>query len=83
MQPRLCTLLVHPPSVGMHSPHCQKAGRMVHGSWFMQMGSAQRLPGLFSASSHSPYWRLVRKGVAPAFNPKNLRWGPMGRRQEN
>ena len=37
--------------------------------------SARRLPGLFSASSRSPHWRAVRKGVAPAFQPRNLRWG--------
>ncbi|GAB4815789.1 hypothetical protein N2152v2_002835 [Parachlorella kessleri] len=28
-----------------------------------------------SLDSKSPYWRLVRKGTAPAFNPNNLRRG--------
>ncbi|PSC76426.1 cytochrome P450 isoform B [Micractinium conductrix] len=31
------------------------------------------LLSLFSASSHSPYWRLVRKGVAPGFSMRSLR----------
>ncbi|KAI3438694.1 hypothetical protein D9Q98_001114 [Chlorella vulgaris] len=30
-------------------------------------------PSLFSASTHSPYWRLVRKGVAPGFSSRCLR----------
>ncbi|KAL4444155.1 hypothetical protein ABPG75_011892 [Micractinium tetrahymenae] len=30
-------------------------------------------PSLFSASTHSPYWRLVRKGVAPGFSMTSLR----------
>ncbi len=31
-------------------------------------------PGIFSArSADDPYWRLVRKGTAPAFAPHNLR----------
>ncbi|KAL4859962.1 Cytochrome P450 4V2 [Chlorella vulgaris] len=33
-------------------------------------------PSLFSASTHSPYWRLVRKGVAPGFSSRCLRQGP-------
>lgn len=28
---------------------------------------------LFSADTDSPHWRLVRKGVAPAFSPTNIR----------
>ena len=28
---------------------------------------------LFSADTDSAHWRLVRKGVAPAFSPTNIR----------
>ena len=30
-------------------------------------------PVMFTASSHSQYWKNVRKGVSPAFSPKSLR----------
>ena len=26
-----------------------------------------------SADTNSPYWRLIRKGTAPAFKPENMR----------
>jgi hypothetical protein len=32
------------------------------------------LPSLFSASTRSPHWRLVRKGVAPGFSMRCLRY---------
>ncbi|EIE22263.1 cytochrome P450 [Coccomyxa subellipsoidea C-169] len=32
-------------------------------------------PNMLSAKTGDPYWRLVRKGVAPAFNPQNIRQG--------
>ncbi|KAK9901112.1 hypothetical protein WJX75_006543 [Coccomyxa subellipsoidea] len=32
-------------------------------------------PNLLSAKTGDPYWRLVRKGVAPAFNPQKIRQG--------
>lgn len=35
--------------------------------------SDKSYPSLFSASTHSPYWRLVRKGVAPGFSMTCLR----------
>ena len=35
-------------------------------------------PSLISASTTSPYWRAVRKGIAPAFNMRSLRWGYKG-----
>ncbi len=36
--------------------------------------SAKGHPSLVTElSAKSPYWRAVRKGVAPAFNPHNLR----------
>ena len=28
---------------------------------------------MFSADTNSPYWRLIRKGTAPAFRPENIR----------
>ena len=33
---------------------------------------------LFSADTDSKHWRLVRKGVAPAFSPTNIRRGHAG-----
>ena len=36
------------------------------------------LPSLFSASTTSPYWRAVRKGIAPAFNMRSLRCAAAG-----
>lgn len=32
-----------------------------------------RHPNLLGHHTHTGYWRLVRKGVAPAFNPRNIR----------
>lgn len=32
-----------------------------------------RSPNLLCHHLHSGYWKLVRKGVAPAFNPRNIR----------
>lgn len=29
---------------------------------------------MFSASTDSSYWAFVRKGTAPAFSPKNVRY---------
>jgi hypothetical protein len=41
----------------------------------MQLTSPDgRLPNLLGHQTHTGHWRLVRKGVAPAFNPKNIRW---------
>ena len=31
-------------------------------------------PTLFSSATKSPWWKLVRKGTAPAFVNKNIRW---------
>ena len=28
---------------------------------------------MFSADTNSPYWRLIRKGTAPAFKPENIK----------
>lgn len=33
-------------------------------------------PNMLSAKTGDPLWRLVRKGVAPAFNPQNIRSSP-------
>lgn len=30
-------------------------------------------PSLLSAEAVDPFWKCVRRGVAPAFNPANLR----------
>ncbi len=35
-------------------------------------------PNIFTSHTDD-YWRLVRKGVAPAFSPKNIRYAPSGR----
>ena len=40
----------------------------------MQMMSATGHPDLVTGMTDS-WWRLVRKGVAPAFSPANIRWG--------
>ena len=29
---------------------------------------------MFSADTNSPYWRLIRKGTAPAFRVENIRY---------
>jgi hypothetical protein len=31
---------------------------------------------MFSADTNSPYWRLIRKGSAPAFKAENIKCGP-------
>lgn len=36
-----------------------------------------RSPNLLCHHLHSGYWKLVRKGVAPAFNPRNIRWAQL------
>jgi cytochrome P450 len=38
-----------------------------------QVTSPVGLPSMLSAKTGDPVWRLVRKGVAPAFNPQNIR----------
>ena len=30
---------------------------------------------MFSADTNSPYWRLIRKGTAPAFKSENIKCG--------
>lgn len=39
----------------------------------LQMTSDSGHPNLLTAKTGDPLWRLVRKGVAPAFNPQNIR----------
>ena len=39
----------------------------------LQMTSDSGQPNLLTAKTGDPLWRLVRKGVAPAFNPQNIR----------
>lgn len=39
----------------------------------MQLTSDSGHPNLLTAKTGDPLWRLVRKGVAPAFNPQNIR----------
>ena len=34
-------------------------------------------PTLFSSATKSPWWKLVRKGTAPAFVQKNIRSAPL------
>jgi cytochrome P450 len=31
-------------------------------------------PTMFSAATDSQYWAFLRKGTAPAFTSKNIRW---------
>ncbi len=32
---------------------------------------------MFSSDTNSPYWRLIRKGTAPAFIQKNIKCAPL------
>ena len=32
---------------------------------------------LVTSSSFDPYWKAVRRGIAPAFSQPNLKWGPL------
>ncbi len=41
-----------------------------------QISNRARLPNLLTQSSKSPQWRLVRKGIAPAFSLQNMRRAP-------
>ena len=49
----------------------------------LEMASDQLLsqrpghPTLFSSATRSPWWKLVRKGTAPAFVQKNIRSAPL------
>ena len=45
-------------------------GNLLH----LQLTSDSGHPNLFTAKTGDPQWRLVRKGVAPAFNPQNIRF---------
>ncbi|KAK9915327.1 hypothetical protein WJX75_007673 [Coccomyxa subellipsoidea] len=47
--------------------------QMLHGLDVVTSNAGE--PNLLSAKTGDPYWRLVRKGVAPAFNPQNIRQG--------
>ncbi len=38
-----------------------------------QVTSDAGVPNLLSNKTGDPSWRLVRKGIAPAFNPQNIR----------
>ena len=38
----------------------------------MQLLHAKGAPSIFTSHTNA-YWRMVRKGVAPAFNPKHIR----------
>ncbi len=42
----------------------------------VQVTSGRGEASLLTAKTGSELWRLVRKGVAPAFNPQNIRWAP-------
>ncbi|KAI3424890.1 hypothetical protein D9Q98_008274 [Chlorella vulgaris] len=45
----------------------------VYGTIDQMTSPGGRHPNLLGHGSHSGYWRLVRKGVAPAFSPRNIR----------
>ena len=38
-------------------------------------------PTLFSSVTNSPYWRLIRKGTAPAFKQENIKCAPPRRQR--
>ena len=42
--------------------------------WFGQVLSDCGSPSLLTGKTGSELWRLVRKGIAPSFNPQNIRW---------
>ncbi len=42
---------------------------------FVQLLHAEGKPNIFTSHTDD-YWRLIRKGVAPAFSPKNIRCVP-------
>lgn len=45
-----------------------------HSTLLLQLLGVKGHPSVFSSlSTNAPYWKLVRKGVAPAFAPQNLR----------
>ena len=53
---------------------CDVPMRAPPSMFVLQLFSAGGHPSMSSSlDSKSPYWRLVRKGTAPAFNPNNLR----------
>lgn len=45
---------------------------------FLQLTSNVGEPNLLTAKTGDQYWRLVRKGVAAAFNPQNMRFVGIG-----
>lgn len=45
----------------------------------LQLLHAEGKPNIFTSHTDE-YWRLVRKGVAPAFSPKNIRYAPQDTR---
>ena len=44
----------------------------------MQLTSASHRSSLVTHDSASALWRLVRKGIAPAFATNNIKWAPPG-----
>lgn len=65
----------------MHTPHCCDRGVLGASLWapqkdihlLLQVTSDSGHPNLLTAKTGDHLWRLVRKGVAPAFNPQNIR----------
>ena len=55
----------------------QRAGTCLEGPQCAgaQMMSPQGHANIVSASTHSPYWKAVRKGIAVAFRANNMRCG--------
>ena len=60
---------IHPPLCCLSCPLPQNLARMLSA---MQLLHAKGKPTIFTSKSDA-HWKLVRKGVAPAFNPKNIR----------
>lgn len=55
------------------SPGMPRSAALMHTACFVQLLHAQGKPNIFTSHTDD-YWRLVRKGVAPAFSPKNIRY---------
>ena len=52
---------------------CWMNGLSLHVTYLiMQLLHAKGKPTIFTSKADQ-HWKLVRKGVAPAFNPKNIR----------
>ncbi len=71
-----CILIIALMMCLRHCAYTRKSGdlhRFNDSNIVEQVTSNAGEPNMLSAKTGDPYWRLVRKGVAPAFNPQNIR----------